>query len=360
MIERGKLIVLEGIDYAGKGTQLKLLEKSLLERGIPYTMIDFPRHGQNHYAYVVDRYLADKSGEKVDPYFVTLSYAGDRALGKPLINCGLDYGKLVTLGRYVSSNAYSAAELPPEEREGFLKWSNEFEYYKNGLPREDLVILLDTPVKVAQQRINNKPDKNERDLRLQQEVSSVYKNLLESEPNWVAVQTQNKSELGINSEILKTLDKRNLLPKVYPLDVYFGCSIQGESGGDGVKKTIIGLIRDLGHHVLSEMFISEDINLRRGRQLQDDEVYADDIYMMHRAKVKVMDVSRISLGVGYEIGWSLAKNERVIGLCEKSRWDHLSKMIKGNTEPNFALYSWESEDDVQNILRMELGEVNNG
>lgn len=357
MTERGQLVVLEGIDYAGKGTQLKLLKKSLLEKGIPFTTIDFPRHGQNHYAYVIDRYLAGKSGEKVDPYFVTLAYAGDRALGKPQINCGLDYGKLVGLGRYVSSNAYSAAELPENEREDFLKWAFEFEYYKNGLPREDLVVLLDTPVETAQKRINAEADKNESDLKLQQEVYSVYKRLLATEPNWVAIDTENKNELEINHELMVLLEQKNLLPKVYPLDVYFGCSIQGEPGGEQVKKMIVGVIQDLGHNVLSEMFISENVNLRRGRQLQDDEVYQDDIYMMHRSMVKVMDVSRISMGVGYEIGWSLAKGERVVGFCEEGRWDNLSKMVKGNTEPNFSLYRWGNKEDVKKILRMELGEV---
>ena len=41
-------------------------------------------------------------------------------------------------------------KLPQEEWEEFLKWTEDFEYGKLGLPKPDLVIYLDMPVEISQ------------------------------------------------------------------------------------------------------------------------------------------------------------------------------------------------------------------
>ncbi len=48
--------------------------------------------------------------------------------------------------RYTTSNAvHQAVKCAPQEREAFLRWLDDFEHDKLGLPRPDLVLYLDMP-----------------------------------------------------------------------------------------------------------------------------------------------------------------------------------------------------------------------
>ena len=57
----GKLIVIDGLDGSGKGTQTRLLEKYLLEKGVNAKRIDFPRYGTTGCS-LVEAYLGGKLG----------------------------------------------------------------------------------------------------------------------------------------------------------------------------------------------------------------------------------------------------------------------------------------------------------
>ena len=59
---KGKLIVFEGTDGSGKGTQLSLLVEMLKSRGIPYETLDFPRYGQSLFGDLAGRMLAGDFG----------------------------------------------------------------------------------------------------------------------------------------------------------------------------------------------------------------------------------------------------------------------------------------------------------
>jgi len=55
-------------------------------------------------------------------------------------------GGLVLTDRYTTSNAvHQAVKCAPEERDAFLRWLDDFEHNKLGLPRPDLVLYLDMP-----------------------------------------------------------------------------------------------------------------------------------------------------------------------------------------------------------------------
>lgn len=52
--------------------------------------------------------------------------------------------------RYTTSNAvHQAVKCAPQEREAFLRWLDDFEHDKLGLPRPDLVLYLDMPTERA-------------------------------------------------------------------------------------------------------------------------------------------------------------------------------------------------------------------
>ena len=80
-------IVLEGLDGAGKSTQIKQLRTLLQARGLESEYVHFPRFDSPVFGELIARFLRGELGsvESVDPYIVALLFAGDRADMAPKI-----------------------------------------------------------------------------------------------------------------------------------------------------------------------------------------------------------------------------------------------------------------------------------
>lgn len=141
------------------------------------------------------------------------------------------------------------------------------------------------------------------------------------------------------------------------MKIYFACSIRGEQGGKEEKEMIVKALQDLGHNVLSEEFTKLDINVNQitEKGSTPKEIYTQDMGWVDESDIIVADVSRISTGMGYEVGSKMAKGGRVLALCKADKLDALSNMLKGCTEKNFKLLSWQTSEDVAKILEQELG-----
>ena len=65
-------IVLEGVDGAGKSTQIKKLREALAARGIESEYLHFPRFDAPIYGDLIARFLRGELGalEQVNPYLV--------------------------------------------------------------------------------------------------------------------------------------------------------------------------------------------------------------------------------------------------------------------------------------------------
>lgn len=145
----GRLIVFEGTDGSGKATQSRLLCEHLRRENIPYKNITFPRYGKPSAA-MVQEYLDGNLGRRpgdVNAYAASLMFSMDRyASYKQDWGAFYEAGGLVIADRYTTSNAvHQAVKCAPEERESFLRWLDDFEHHKMGLPRPDLVLYLDMP-----------------------------------------------------------------------------------------------------------------------------------------------------------------------------------------------------------------------
>lgn len=215
MNKTGKLIVIDGTDGSGKTTQINLLSKWLDSQGVAWETISFPRYGQNKYADDVQKYLEGKFGSisEVDPYKIAKFYAGDRYLAKPLIEKWLNSGKIVLASRYVSSNkAHMGANLPEEKREKFFKWLDELEYKTNGIPKEDLTILLVVDPKVGQENVSRKGKKDihEGNLKHLENANKIFLKLAGKEKNWIVINCMAnggmRSPEDIHKEIVKILN----------------------------------------------------------------------------------------------------------------------------------------------------------
>lgn len=206
----GKLIVIDGIDGAGKTTQIGLLKEYYARRGTPSEAISFPRYEENEYGKLVKRYLEGEFGDinNVNPYLVALTYAGDRLLAKPLMENWLQSGKLVIANRYVSSSkAHLSANLSENERESFMEWLDKLEYETNGLPKPDLTILLNIDSKIGQKNALSKlaPDMHEEDSSHLQKAAKIYLELSQAEENWQVLECMENGKLKSRNQIHKLL-----------------------------------------------------------------------------------------------------------------------------------------------------------
>lgn len=183
-------IVLEGLDGAGKSTQIRMLRQLFADRSVESEYVHFPRFDSPVYGQLIARFLRGEFGgvQEVDPYLVALIFAGDRADAAPQIRQWLAEGKAVVLDRYVYSNVgFQCAKLPAgEERDRLADWIVNLEFGHNALPRPDLSLFLDVPFAFTERKLSEVREGDDRDylqggqdiheasLQLQQDVRSVY------------------------------------------------------------------------------------------------------------------------------------------------------------------------------------------
>lgn len=215
--KQGRLIVIEGIDGSGKTTQVELLKKYLASQGLALEAISFPRYEDNIYGDLIKRYLEGEFGsiDQVNSYLLALAFAGDRVLAKSLIEKWLNEGKMVLVNRYVSSSkAHLGANLPEEKRAEFINWLDELEYETNGLPKEDLTILLKVTPRAGQENVLGRAaDLHEQSLLHLEQANKIYLELAAQEQNWEVIDCmdgkQIKSTEGIHLKIIKILSSRS-------------------------------------------------------------------------------------------------------------------------------------------------------
>ena len=153
------LIVLEGLDGAGKSTQVKRLKEYLQQRCGSLEYIHFPRYEAPVYGDLITRFLKGEFGsiEAVHPQLVALLFAEDRHGAAPAMREALARGKTVLLDRYVYSNiAYQCAKLQDlQERRRLRDWIFNTEYGHFELPEPDLNLFLDVPIGFVEQSLTH-------------------------------------------------------------------------------------------------------------------------------------------------------------------------------------------------------------
>ena len=159
------LIVLEGLDGAGKSTQVRKLREYLEGKG-PLEYIHFPRYNAPVYGELISRFLRGDFGtnETVHPQLVALIYAEDRHGAVPEISEALQKGN-VLFDRYVYSNiAYQCAKLSdPDQIENLRKWIVDTEFGIFGEPKPDLNIFLNVPLSFVENNLTHQREGNDRD-----------------------------------------------------------------------------------------------------------------------------------------------------------------------------------------------------
>jgi dTMP kinase len=223
MTRPAKLVAIEGIDGAGKRTQIQMLSRALMRLRLRHVRFSFPRY-ESFFGAMVGRFLNGEFGplDQVSPYFSALLFAGDRLEARPELETVLRSGALLIADRYIASNlAHQTARCEPARRDEFLMWLRHVEYRVYGLPPEDVVIYLRLPASVAQELIGRKSARNytklqkdiqEANLAHLEQAARVYDGLARAS-NWVIVECVDASGRvrppdEIHADVMAALQKR--------------------------------------------------------------------------------------------------------------------------------------------------------
>lgn len=160
----GTLIILEGGDGSGKATQTKCLVERLQAEGHRVRSVSFPNYDSDA-SMPIKMYLSGQFGTEVDsvnPYVASSMYAIDR-----FASFRMDWesfyndGGIIIADRYTTSNMVHqmVKYTDADKRVQFLEWLEDFEFIKFGLPRPDVVCLLDVPLDVTESLMSERTGK---------------------------------------------------------------------------------------------------------------------------------------------------------------------------------------------------------
>jgi dTMP kinase len=219
-----KLFVIEGVDGAGKSTQIKLLNDFFSKKGYACEYLHFPRTDTPFFGELIARFLRGEFGSlnDVDPYLVAMLYAGDRKDASTMISSWLAEGKIVLLDRYTYSNiAYQCAKLKNQpEKDKLLQWILSLEFNHFAIPRPDLNIFLDVPFTFTEKNLlkartgndrnylNGTRDIHEESMAFQKMVRDIYLRVSRSDDRLAVIDCSNsKGDMLPSSEIFDLIIK---------------------------------------------------------------------------------------------------------------------------------------------------------
>jgi dTMP kinase len=183
----GRLVVLEGLDGAGKHTLTDRLLAGLTARGARTTTVAFPRYDADVHAQLARDALHGRLGDLRDSvHGMAVLFALDRRDAAEGLRAAVAAHDVVVVDRYVASNAaYGAARLHQDAGGEFVAWVAALEVDRFAVPVPARQLLLDVPRAVAAERAafraRSEPgrprDRYEVDAGLQERTGAVYRGL---------------------------------------------------------------------------------------------------------------------------------------------------------------------------------------
>jgi dTMP kinase len=221
-----KLFVIEGVDGAGKSTQIKLLRNYFSKKGYNCEYLHFPRTETPYFGGLIARFLRGEFGSlnDVDPYLVAMLYAGDRKDASPVIRNWLTEGKIVLLDRYTYSNiAYQCAKLHEvSSQDTLMNWIFSLEFKHFAIPEPDLNVFLDVPFAFTEKNLaktrtgndrdylNGTRDIHEESMVFQKKVRDIYLRVSQTDDRLAVVNCCNN-----NGVMLTPSEIFDLIIKIY-------------------------------------------------------------------------------------------------------------------------------------------------
>lgn len=158
------IIVVEGFDQAGKMTQSKLLSKFFKTKNIKSKIFSFPDYG-TPIGKEIRRYLSGK--RSFPPQVIHCLLAANRWEKAADIRDALEQNNIIIMNRYYQSNLVYGTVNGLD-----MEWLQNLD---KGLPKEDLVILLDVNPSESFSRKTERRDKFEENMEFALRITQTYR-----------------------------------------------------------------------------------------------------------------------------------------------------------------------------------------
>ena len=189
------IIVFEGGDQAGKKTQSTLLEKKLKSAKIKTKLFSFPDYS-TPIGKEIDQYLHGK--RKFSPQVIHCLLAANRWEKVDEIKKAQQRNSVIIMNRYRESNLVYGLVNGLK-----LDWLENLDL---GLPKSDLVIVLDVPQTESFSRKRSNRDRFEKNKDFSQNISRTYKKMAKKNKWKIIDATKSKQE--VHQSIMKNFGKK--------------------------------------------------------------------------------------------------------------------------------------------------------
>lgn len=137
------------------------------------------------------------------------------------------------------------------------------------------------------------------------------------------------------------------------MKVYFCGSIRGDRSKREIFCFIVETLQKLGHEVLTPHIVSDDPKESK-IGISHQEVYKRDIELLLSSDSVIAEVSAPSFGVGFEVGYIIAKGGKKVYLFYDKKLeeeDKISSLARGCTDTNCKIIPYSSKEDILEGLK---------
>ena len=189
------IITFEGGDQAGKKTQSAMLQRKLRSAKLKVKLFAFPDYA-TPIGKEIDRYLHGK--RKYPAQVIHCLLAANRWERASDLKAAKEKNSVIIMNRYRESNLVYGITNGLK-----LAWLEKLD---EGLPKSDLVIVLDVPQKESFARKKQNRDKFEKNKQFSNKISQGYRKLAKKKRWKIVNASQSKDE--VHKDVMKIVAKK--------------------------------------------------------------------------------------------------------------------------------------------------------
>ena len=142
--------------------------------------------------------------------------------------------------------------------------------------------------------------------------------------------------------------------------IYLACTVRGDRRTVESARQISRSLTRLGHEVLTGHLLEEDVEQSEAR-LNDAAIFKRDVAWLDQCDALVAEASGSSFGVGFEVGYVLARatstRQRVFLFYDAGRRSSISRIIPGIVHPACRVLAYHSIDEIDALIASVVGQA---
>lgn len=137
------------------------------------------------------------------------------------------------------------------------------------------------------------------------------------------------------------------------MKIYLACTVRGDRGAVAALREGCARLQAHGHDVLTAHLLRDDVEAMEA-SLGERDVYERDIEWLTTCDALVADASGSSFGVGFEVGYVLARasqtGQHVYLVYDRRRSSSISRLIVGNSDVHCTTFGYESPEQLVEFI----------